>query len=308
MGEALARLRDVTKRYGRFEAVSHLSWTVERGGIYGLIGENGAGKSTLIRIVNGLTRPTSGEVAIFGETCPKEVRRARSRIGYMPDANASYPNLSARDNLTVRCIEWGIPCEGVVERVLGLIGLADTGGKRAGSFSLGMRRRLDLGIALLGDPELLILDEPTNGLDPMGIVEVRRLLVDLNARSGKTILVSSHNLEELHKLATHFAFMSRGRLLAAMPAEELEARCERSLVLRVDDAERARRLLAERLPGVSVTRGQDGALRLGGGVGASDDAVALLSAGGVRVREAFLGQQSLEEYYTELIASGGDAR
>lgn len=301
MDGVLVSLRDISKNYGKTKALRSVSLDVKRGETYGLIGENGAGKSTLIRIINGLAKPASGQLAVFGHTDPKDIRCSRVRIGYMPDTNAFYPSLSALDNLRVRCMEWGIPSAGV-DGILKLVGLESTGKKHAGSFSMGMKRRLDFAISLLGDPELLILDEPTNGLDPMGVVEVRKLLLHLNRRRGKTILVSSHNLEELHKLATRFAIMSRGCLLCELTATELENSCGKCLVLYVGEPERAFLELESR--GVHAVRMDDGSLRIEDCQEESGAIVSLLTSAGVCVREVFAEQKSLEDYYAGLIARG----
>ncbi len=303
MEDYLVSLHDVTKKYGRFVALNSVSLNVERGEIYGLIGENGAGKSTLIRIINGLTAPTSGELVIFGHAKPEDIRCLRSRIGYMPDTNAFYPNLSASDNLLVRCMEWGIP-QLSNEEILRLVGLEDAGRKRARDFSMGMKRRLDLAIALLGDPDLLILDEPTNGLDPMGIVEVREMLFDINRRLGKTILISSHNLEELHKLATCYEFISHGVILRSANAAEIEADCRKRLVLRVQEPDSALLELRQRVSSKVYIDGRD--LIVEADQESSAEIVRLLTDAGICVNEAFTEKQSLEEYYTDLVACEGD--
>lgn len=303
MEDFLVSLHDVTKKYGGFVALNSVSLNVEHGEIYGLIGENGAGKSTLIRIINGLTAPTSGELVIFGHAKPEDIRCLRSRIGYMPDTNAFYPNLSASDNLLVRCMEWGIP-QLSNEEILRLVGLGDTGRKRARDFSMGMKRRLDLAIALLGDPDFLILDEPTNGLDPMGIVEVREMLFDINKRLGKTILISSHNLEELHKLATCYEFISHGVILRSATAAEIEADCRKRLVLRVQEPDSALLELRRRVSSKVYIDGRD--LFVEADQESSADIVRLLTDAGICVNEAFTEKQSLEEYYTDLVAREGD--
>lgn len=303
MEDYLVSLHDVTKKYGRFVALNSVSLNVERGEIYGLIGENGAGKSTLIRIINGLTAPTSGELVIFGHAKPEDIRCLRSRIGYMPDTNAFYPNLSASDNLLVRCMEWGIP-QLSNEEILRLVGLEDAGRKRARDFSMGMKRRLDLAIALLGDPDLLILDEPTNGLDPMGIVEVREMLFDINRRLGKTILISSHNLEELHKLATCYEFISHGVILRSANAAEIETDCRKRLVLRVQEPDSALLELRRRVSSKVYIDGRD--LFVEADQESSAEIVRLLTDAGICVNEAFTEKQSLEEYYTDLVACEGD--
>ena len=242
---------------------------------------------------------------MFGQTGRREIRSCRERLGYMPDLNASYPNLTARDNLVVRCIEWGLPTDRSIDGVLSTVGLGEAGGKKVKNFSMGMRRRLDLAIALLGDPELLILDEPTNGLDPMGIVEVRKILTHLNKDQGKTILVSSHNLEEMHKLATDYLFISHGRLIRRMTAPQLEKSCRGDFVLHVDDLERTRSVLGDEtshsfLPDGSVLMRYE-EKKEGRGI-----AIEALSTAGVRVAEAYSDRKSLEEFYSELIGREGE--
>ncbi|MDO4437701.1 MAG: ABC transporter ATP-binding protein [Coriobacteriaceae bacterium] len=216
-----ARLAGVTKRYRSNVVLGPVDLELESGRIYGLIGENGAGKSTLIRILMGLSRPSSGTIELWGEHDVAGLRRARASVGYVPDAGASYPQLSATDNLKARCLEWGLD-QGQIPHLLDMAGLADTSKKKVRSFSLGMRRRLDLTIALLGNPRMLVLDEPTNGLDPLGTVEIRQLLRRLNEERATTMLISSHNLSELHQTATDFLVLSHGHLIAEMTADDVD--------------------------------------------------------------------------------------
>lgn len=215
-------LKNVSKSYRRTTVLEPLDLDIRRGEIYGLIGENGAGKSTLIRIMTGLTRPTTGTMSLFGRTSPHEISRQRTRTGYVPDTNALYPTMNARQNLEIRRTEWNSKDRTCIDQVLDTVGLSSAGRKKVRDFSLGMRRRLDLAVALLGEPEFLILDEPTNGLDPTGIIEIRELLKRLNRENGTTILVSSHILTELHEMATQYIILSHGKLLECSPANELE--------------------------------------------------------------------------------------
>lgn len=221
MSSLAVRLAGITKRYRSNTVLGPIDLDLKPGRVYGLIGENGAGKSTLIRILMGLSKPTSGTIEIMDASTPDGLRRSRAQIGYVPDSSAIYPLLSAADNLKARCLEWGldqrqIPC------ILNMVGLTDTGGKRARSFSLGMRKRLDLGIALLGQPRMLVLDEPTNGLDPLGTIEIRELIKRLNRELGTTMLISSHNLSELHQTATDYIILSSGALVAQLTAYDVD--------------------------------------------------------------------------------------
>lgn len=221
MSSLAVRLVGITKRYRSNTVLGPIDLDLEPGRIYGLIGENGAGKSTLIRILMGLSKPTSGTIEIMDASTPDGLRQSRAQIGYAPDSSASYPLLSAADNLKARCLEWGLD-QRQIPRILNMVGLADAGGKRARSISLGMRKRLDLGIALLGQPRMLVLDEPTNGLDPLGTIEIRELIKRLNRGLGTTVLISSHNLSDLHQTATDYIILSRGALVAQLTAHDVD--------------------------------------------------------------------------------------
>lgn len=218
----IVRLLGVEKSYRGRWALGPIDVELRRGRVYGLVGPNGSGKSTLIRTILGISRPSSGAVELFGERSEAGLRRARRRVGYMPDVASSYPSLSARANIEVRCMEWGLE-KPDVDELLDEVGLAALEGS-VRAFSMGMKRRLDLAVAMLGDPDLLVLDEPVNGLDPTGILEMREFIVRVNRERGVTVLVSSHILSELSEVATDYIVLSEGRLVECAPAAEIEAR------------------------------------------------------------------------------------
>lgn len=234
MDEFVLRTDRLTKLYGDKPAVDSVTMCIRRGDIYGFVGRNGAGKTTLMRIVCGLIRQSGGEYTLLGERDGgRGIEGVRRRVGAIIEAPALFPSFTAEQNLKMRCMAVGAD-ESVVPRALEQAGLGGTGGKKVKDFSLGMRQRLGIATALLGDPEFLILDEPVNGLDPQGIVEVRELLLRLNRERGLTVLVSSHILGELSRLAGRFGFIEHGRLLREISAAELEEACGRRLVLHMN--------------------------------------------------------------------------
>ena len=225
MSELILQTRDLTRRYGHTLALDHATLSVEKGQIFGLVGRNGAGKTTLIRLISGQSHPTAGEVALFGASTPAALARARSRTGAMVEIPSFYPYLTARQNLEYYRIQRGIPGKECVDEALEQVRLTDTGKKKFKTFSLGMKQRLGLALALMNHPEFLLLDEPINGLDPEGIVEFRELLLQLNRERQTTILISSHILSELSNLATHYAFIEKGRVLESVSADRLREKC-----------------------------------------------------------------------------------
>ncbi len=216
------------KQYKDFKALNHLSMHVPKGAIYGFVGKNGAGKTTLIRLICGLQQPTSGKYSIYGiENSQKEILKSRRRMGAVVETPSIYLDMSAEDNLKEQYQVLGLPSFKGVDDLLKLVGLENTGKKKAKNFSLGMRQRLGIAIALAGAPDFLVLDEPINGLDPQGIIEIRELLLKLNREYQITVLISSHILDELSRLATHYGFIDNGRMVKEISAEELEAACRK---------------------------------------------------------------------------------
>ena len=239
MTDYILKTNNLSKQYRNTLALHQVNLSIKKGDIYGFIGQNGAGKSTLLRIVMGLAFPSSGTIELFGKENNQVHSDAQKRMGAIIESPALFPNMTAFENLEVHRLQKGIPGKECITKTLVLVGLDSTGKKKVKNFSLGMKQRLGLAIALLSDPEFLILDEPTNGLDPMGIVELRVLLKKLNREKGLTILISSHILSELHQLATRYGIIHQGKLLEEISAKQLDEKCRRHIRIKVDEPAKA---------------------------------------------------------------------
>lgn len=225
------------KQYGHFTALNDVNMHIPRGAIYGFVGKNGAGKTTLIRLICGLQLPTSGSYTLFGKPyTARDIRESRKRMGAVVETPSIYLDMSAEDNLKAQYRVLGMPSFNDIPELLKLVGLENTGRKKAAHFSLGMKQRLGIAIALAGSPDFLVLDEPANGLDPQGIIEMRELILKLNRERHITVLISSHILDELSRLATHFGFIDSGSIIKEITAEELEAACEKCIRVTVDNS------------------------------------------------------------------------
>ncbi len=228
----------LTKLYGKKCAVSNLDLRIKQGDIYGFIGRNGAGKTTALKMISNLAKPTQGEILIQGKT-HKEIKSYRGRIGCLIETPGFLPNMTAYENLKAKCILTGIKEKGYIENLLKTVNLTDTGNKAVKNFSLGMKQRLGIALALIGDPDILLLDEPINGLDPQGIAEIRELIVRLNRERNITIIVSSHILEELSKIATRYGIIHNGELIKELSQEELIEQCSECIVIKTDNSSSA---------------------------------------------------------------------
>ncbi len=234
--EYVLQTNHIKKVYGNYKALNGLTMHVPKGSIYGFIGKNGSGKTTLIRLACGLQQPTDGELKIYGVGHKERmVTKVRRRMGAVVETPSIYLDMTAEDNLREEYRILGIPSLDGVGDILKLVGLENTGKKKAKHFSLGMRQRLGIAIALVGNPDFLILDEPMNGLDPQGIVDIRELIIKLNKEYGITILISSHILDELSRMATHFGFIDSGKILKEMSAEELATACRKCVEVTVSN-------------------------------------------------------------------------
>ena len=236
----------LTKTYKRFTALDGLTMRIPKGAIYGFVGRNGAGKTTLIRLICGLQTPTSGSYSLYGTPYDTAgIARSRVRMGAVVETPSIYLDMTAADNIREQYRVLGVPSDEGIAELLTLVGLADTGKKAAKHFSLGMRQRLGIAIALAGNPDFLVLDEPINGLDPQGIVEMRELILKLNRERAITVLISSHILDELSRLATHYGFIDGGRMIREMSAEEVEMRCRKCVRVEVSDTKPLARVLTK---------------------------------------------------------------
>lgn len=238
LSEILLETRNLTKQFGRHKAVDSVDMHIKKGAIYGFIGRNGAGKTTCLKMIAGLSRPTYGEIEMFGYK-GKDLQKVRSRVGCLIEEPGLFGKMTAYENLNIKCKLFGIKKAGYIENILRTIGLEGVGKKKTRNFSLGMKQRLGIGLALVGEPDLLILDEPINGLDPQGIAEVRDTIQRLQREKNMTICISSHILEELSKIATDYGIIHNGSLLQEITRDELMRRCSERMELTLDDPKQA---------------------------------------------------------------------
>lgn len=244
--EYVLQTKALGKSYKNFKALNGLSMNVPKGAIYGFVGKNGAGKTTLIRIICGLQEPTAGGYKLYGKkNTDREVVKSRRRMGAVVETPSIYLDMTAEDNLKQQYRILGLPSFEEIPQLLKLVGLEDTGKKKAKNFSLGMRQRLGIAVALAGDPDFLVLDEPTNGLAPQGIIEMRELILKLNREKQITVLISSHILDELSRLATHYGFIDNGRIVKEMSAQEMEEACRKCVRMEVSDTDILAQVLEE---------------------------------------------------------------
>ena len=300
---AVIQTSGLSKRYGDKWAVDHLELMVEQGDIYGFIGRNGAGKSTTLKLLCGLARPTQGEALIFGKPIRDSV--TRRRVGALIEQPGLYPDLSGRENLRLYATLLGLDSPArQVDEILETAGLSPKEKKPVKHYSMGMKQRLGVGLALLGGPDLLLLDEPINGLDPEGIREMRELLMQLNRERGLTLLISSHILGELSKIATRYGIIQQGRMVEQITAGELAQKCTDYLHLQADRPQKAAALLERELHLSRWEMRPEGEIRIYEAV--DTKAVGqILTQAGIAVEEMGLHRQDLEGYFLERM--GGEA-
>ena len=297
MKKVVLKTYNITKKYGEQLAVDNVNMTIKKGDIYRFIGQNGAGKTTLIRLITGLIHKSGGEIELLGANEENELNKARTMVGSLIESPSLYTNMTARENLEVSRLVRNIPGKKCIDEVLELVGLKDVEKKKVKNFSLGMRQRLGIANALMGNPKLLILDEPINGLDPMGIVEIRELLKKINKEKDMTILISSHILSELSELATTYGIISNGKLIEEITAKQLSEKCRQYIDLKVDDTARAV-ILLERELGISDYEVlEDSNIKVFSNLDNVGEVNSLLSRSGIIVESISVKGENLEEYF-----------
>ena len=297
--EYVLQTNGLTKKYRHFKALNQLTMNVPKGAIYGFVGRNGAGKTTLIRLICGLQFPTSGGYTLYGrKDTDKDISRSRRRMGAVVETPSIYLDMTAQENLKHQYRILGLPSYAGMKDILKLVGLADTGDKRAGNFSLGMRQRLGIAIALVGSPDFLVLDEPVNGLDPQGIIEIRELILKLNRERQITFLVSSHILDELSRMATHYGFIDRGQMVKEVSAADLEKSCRKCIHLEVTDTGALARVLDGMDAEYTILSDREADVYAKIGVSRLTLALAEENCDVISLRER---DESLESYYVSLI-------
>jgi ABC-2 type transport system ATP-binding protein len=295
--EFVAQTTDLCKTFAGKKAVNRVNITIRRGDIYGFIGENGAGKTTFMRMLCGLASPTSGTIRLFESA---DLEKQRKRTGSVIENPALYPAMTATQNLETYRLLMGIPNKNAVSELLDFVGLGNVGRKKTKDFSLGMKQRLMIAIALIGNPEFLILDEPMNGLDPMGIKETRDLLLKLNKEKNLTIVVSSHILDELSRMATCYGVIHKGNLIAEFSSQELENRCRRTIKIVVDNPSKAENLLKTTV-NANFDVMADGAIFLYDHLDEAATINQTLISNGLSVSVLAPGGQDLEGYFMDLM-------
>lgn len=298
MSELMLETNCLTKAFGKHKAVNELNIHVKKGAVYGLIGRNGAGKTTFMKVATGLASQTSGELTIMGCT-GAELKKVRNRVGCLIENPGLYPNFSAYDNLKLKCIASGVNKTGYIDELLELVGLTSAKKKKTKKFSLGMKQRLGIALALVGEPDLLVLDEPINGLDPQGIAEVRETIQRLNTQRNMTIIISSHILGELSKIATDYGIIHNGELIKELSSQELNDLCSQKIEITLNDPKSALPVLDKMgIKNYSVTDNEH--ISIFERINESAKINAGLVSSGIEVSQICICGEELEQYYLNL--------
>jgi len=300
----LITTNELCKSYNKKLVIDHVNMHIPESSIYGFVGENGSGKTTIMRLLTGLAEPTSGTYELFGlKNNDPRIYEKRKNISAIVETTSLVPTLTAKQNIRYFELYSGIELtEEQRDELLAKVNLHDVEGKKVRNFSLGMRQRLGIALALVSKPKLMFLDEPMNGLDPEGIAELRDLLIELNQKDGITVLISSHILSELEKIATCYGFISHGKILEEITAQELKERCRKSLMVKVDNIEKAEKVIKE-LGALDYKVSPNGEIKIYDNLKIKD-VMAGLDAAGINLLGINSSEESVEEYYLNLIKEG----
>lgn len=301
MRKTVLKVQQLNKAFDRQRVLKDLTFTLEQGKIYGLIGLNGAGKTTLMNSLAGLVKTDSGSIQLFGSSNPKELVQQRKKVGSLIGSPALYPNLTAYENLNLTRISRGIPNKELIEQTLLAVKLDPMSKKRVKHFSLGMKQRLGIANSLFGEPAFLMLDEPTNGLDPISLVEIRKLLLKANQEKNITMLISSNALNELDQLATDYLMMHEGKIIEQMTQQELQDKCQRHLALQVDDLSRTLPIIEQQLHFAHYIVMPDGTLKLYEGLEDLNRIFTCLTDNQIQILSVTMVEDSLENYFVDRI-------
>lgn len=293
--EYILTTENLTKIYGKHRAADQINIHVKQGEVYGLIGRNGAGKTTILKMICGLSTPTSGSFTFMGKS-GSELSKYKKDIGSLIETPGLFPKMTAFQNVKLKCLSLGIKDNKYVDSLLEKVGLSNVGKKTVQNFSLGMKQRLGIALALVGDPKFIVLDEPINGLDPQGIAEMRHIIHKLSKENGLTIIVSSHILEELVKIADSFAIINGGKLLDEFSAEELTRRCSTFIALKTESSEKAQKVLLDmKIDGLKIMDEQN--IQITSNVEDTSKIIEKLVKSNIAVYELAFKQMTLEDYY-----------
>lgn len=307
MGNMVLETRDLSKQYKSQRALNHVNLSLQQGKIYGLIGKNGAGKTTLMRMIAGLGFPTQGSILLFGTEDRSGLEAAGKRIGSLIEAPGLVAGMTAKENMHLQCLMKGIPNYEIENELLELVGLKDAGKKKVKNFSLGMKQRLGIAITLIGNPDLLMLDEPINGLDPAGVIEIRNLLKKLSTYENKTILISSHNLPELYQVATDFIIIHEGEICEALSHEELDDRCKCYISLEAVNVNHLTAVLEEKLHTQNFQVMPDNSVKLFDFLDERERVGRILHENDVIITKIAVCETSLEDYFMSAIGGKKNA-
>lgn len=305
MENIILQTHGISVKYGNFPALDDVSISLKNKHIYGFIGENGAGKTTLMRVLTGLLYPTSGAFSLFGKNAPFDILKMRRYIGSTIEAPALYPEYSAYRNLELQRILIGNPDKEICDELLGMVGLTEVKDKKVRKFSMGMKQRLSIAMALVGRPRLLILDEPINGLDPKNISELRSLLKRLNEENDVTLFLSSHILNELYLLATDYYIIHKGKIIESLTHDELDAKCRQYIKIKTSELQKCITVIEKELHAAEYTAIDDETLHLFSHTDRAEGIAKLLMENHIVTKEFSVTEQSLEEYFLDI--TGGDS-